>query len=107
MPGYVLHGRAAVAEMYRRVMPMVSAELSDGYLRALDDPAVTRWGDDHWVIEYSGAYPLHRGMVVIVHFEGDLLCSENTYFTSVRRFEAAKRGSPLGNIPGAIPINEH
>jgi len=107
VPGYVLHGRAAVAEMYRQVMPALSGELSDEYLRALDDPAVARWDDDHCVPEYSDAYSLHRGVVVVVRFEGDLLRSENTCFTSRRCFEAAKHASFLGDIAGAIPINEH
>ena len=105
VPDYVLHGRAAIAEMYRRVMPSFSPALADEYLRALDDPTVARWGDNHCVLEYSEAYPLHRGMVVIIHFEGDHVKSENTYFATTRGFMAARAHHQLGDIPGAIPID--
>ena len=89
IPGGVLEGRAAVEAMYRNVLPMLGPELSAEYLRALDDSAVTCWGDQHCVIEYSDAYPLHRGMVVVVHFDGDRVRSENTYFATAERFAHA------------------
>ena len=35
------------------------------------------------MIEYSDAYPLHRGMVVVVHFgRNGRIRSENTYFAT-------------------------
>jgi hypothetical protein len=69
VPGWVLEGRAAVRTMYERAMPLLSPELSDEYLRALDDRAVAHWGNDRVVLEYTNTYPLHRGMVVVVHFD--------------------------------------
>ena len=87
IPGWVLTGRAAVRAMYERALPLLSPTLSDEYLRAIDDPRVCRWGDDHLVIEYSDAYPLHRGMVVVVHFDCDgRIHSENTYFATPALF---------------------
>ena len=69
VPGWVLDGREAVRSMYERALPLLSPELSDEYLRALDDPRVARWGSDHIVLEYTDDYPLHRGMVVVVHID--------------------------------------
>lgn len=90
VPGWVLDGRAAVREMYRRALSYLSPELSDEYLRAIDDPTVSRWGNDHIVIEYTKAYPLHDGMVVVVHFDdAGRVYSENTYYANpdlARRF---------------------
>jgi hypothetical protein len=103
VPGFILRGRPAVEEMYRRVLDVLSPELSDEYLRALHDPAVTRWGQDHCVIEYNETYPLHWGMVVIIHFKDDLIVSENTYFTSARGFAQSLAAGGMGAIPGAIP----
>ena len=51
VPGWVLEGRAAVRTMYERAMPLLRPELSDEYLRALDDTSVAHWGDDHVVLE--------------------------------------------------------
>jgi len=106
IPGFVLEGRAAVQAMYQACLPMLTPELSDEFLRALGDPAVTRWGENHCVIEYSDAYPLHRGMVVVVHFDGDRVMSENTYFTSASRFAAASfPANAFAGIAGATPVD--
>lgn len=83
VPGWVLEGHEAVRTLYQRALPLLSPELSDEYLRALDDPRVARWGEDHIVLEYTDDYPLHRGMVVVVHFDADgRVSSENTYFAT-------------------------
>jgi hypothetical protein len=83
IPGWILEGRAAVRAMYQRVLSLLTPALSDEYLHALDDPCVARWGDDHVVLEYTDDYPLHRGMVVVVHFDaGGRVRSENTYFAT-------------------------
>ena len=83
VPGWVLVGRDAVREMYRRALRWLTPELSDEYLRSLDDPRVARWGTDHLVIEYTQDYPLHRGMVVVVHFDAEgRIHGENTYFAT-------------------------
>ena len=104
VPGWVLDGREAVRAMYERALPLLSPELSDEYLRALDDPRVARWGSDHIVLEYTDDYPLHRGMVVVVHFDGDgRVRSENTYFAApelVARLGAVS----YDGVPGARRI---
>ncbi|MGA8705579.1 MAG: hypothetical protein WB646_01190 [Steroidobacteraceae bacterium] len=46
--------------MYDKALPRLSEALADEFLRALDDPQVTHWGEAHCVIEYSDAYPRHR-----------------------------------------------
>lgn len=103
IPGYVLEGKPAIRAMYERAMPFLTQENMDEYRRALDDPAITRWGDRHCVIEYSNDYPLHRNMVVIVHFDDeDKVLSENTYWRGER---PKPRGGPeFLAIPGVIPI---
>ena len=104
VPGWVLEGRVAVRVMYERALPLLSTALSDEYLRALDDPKVTRWGEDHLVIEYNEDYPLHRDMTVIVHFDADgRVRSENTYFTTPQALERLKDTSYEG-VPGASRI---
>ena len=100
IPGFILEGRAAVRAMYEKHVASFSEELSDEYLRALNDPCVTRWGSDHCVIEYSDEYRLHRGMVVVVHFEDDRVKSENTYFTSASRYAAAVKDDGFPGVAG-------
>jgi hypothetical protein len=85
IPNCVLEGREAVRAMYERALKHLPTKHYDEYLRALDDPRVTRWGDDHIVLEYTDDYPLHRDMVVIVVFDGDKIKSENTYYRSAGR----------------------
>jgi hypothetical protein len=102
---YRLEGRVAVQAMYERVAPILNDALLDEYLRALDDPAVTRWGDDHCVIEYTDAYPLHRNMVVVVHFENDRVKSENTYYTT-SDVRSAFDDAAFRAIPGVIPLQD-
>lgn len=103
IPDFVLEGREAIRAMYESAMSNLSAENMDEYRRALDDPAVTRWGEDHVVLEYTEAYPLHRNMVVVVHFEPDgRIRSENTYWRGVR--PSAPRGDDFLAIPGVVPI---
>lgn len=101
IPGFVLEGRAAVRRMYELALPQITAESSDEYLRALDDPRVTRWGTDHCVIEYDARYPWHQGMVVVVLFDGERLRSENTYFTTAARFARTFPPEAFAGVPGA------
>lgn len=83
VPGWILDGHDAVREMYRRALPYLSPQLSDEYLRAIDDDRVSRWGHDHIVIEYTSDYALHAGMVVVVHFDDEgRVYSENTYYAT-------------------------
>jgi hypothetical protein len=104
VPGWVLEGRAAVREMYERALPLLSPALSDEYLRAIDDPRVAQWGDDHLVLEYSSDYPLHRGMVVVVHFDASgRIRSENTYSATPALLSRFADESYEG-VPGASRI---
>ena len=85
IPGFVLESHAAIRAMYEFVLPHLPLENFDEYLRALDDPAVARWGEDHCVLEYTDDYPCHRNMVVVIHFEGDRVKSENTYYRTAEQ----------------------
>jgi len=101
VPGWVLDGREAVREMYARALPYLTPELSDEYLRSLDDPRVACWGPDHIVVEYTPDYPLHEGMVVVVHFDADgRVTSENTYYARPELAERFPTPSYDG-VPGA------
>ena len=82
----ILEGRDAIRSMYQQGFHGITPENMDEYLRALDDPEVTTWGNSHCVIEYSDDYPLHKNMIVVVHFdERDKVKSENTYFRGPNR----------------------
>lgn len=77
----VLEGRDQVRAMYAAGLDRLTDQNMDEYLRALDDPNVASWGDDHCVLEYSDDYPLHRNMIVVIHFDADgKVRSENTYW---------------------------
>ena len=102
IPGFVLRGKEAVGALYENAVPHLSDQLLDEYLRALDDPAVTKWGEDHCVLEYTDDYPHHRNMIVVVHFEGDKVKSENTYFRTIEQPREA--GKALAGKPGVIAI---
>ena len=74
----------------------------DEYRRGLDDPAVTRWAEDHCVLEYTDDYPLHRNMAVIVHFDPDgRIRSENIYWRGDR--PASPKGEDFLALPGVTP----
>src|SRR5207247_1219075 len=77
IPGYRLEGRAAARAMYERTLPLMPAEYVEEIRRAIDDATVIHWGDSHCVIEYTDAYPLHRGWVLVVHFDGDRISGEH------------------------------
>lgn len=100
IPDYLCEGRAALKAMYEWARPSLNPANSAEYLRALDDPAVCLMADDHIVLEYTDAYPLHAGMVVVVRFEGDLIASENTYFTHRTRFHPAGDDAQFLAVPG-------
>lgn len=77
----IFEGKDAIRSMYERGLDQLTSERQDEYLQALDDPEVTKWGPTHCVIEYSDKYPLHKNLVVIVHFdEQGKVKSENTYY---------------------------
>ena len=104
VPNYILEGRAAIRAMYERALPHLPKENFEEYQRALDDPRVAYWGENHIVLEYTDDYPLHRGMVVVINFEGDRLKSENTYYTSTSKVSAARFDEPVVRIPGVTVI---
>ena len=74
-------------------------------MRALEDPRVARWGDDHIVLEYTDDYPLHRGMVVVVVFDGDTIKSENTYYTSFVSFASGMMDGEFAQMRGVTPLS--
>src|SRR6516225_7581107 len=81
LTNYRLDGYEAVRAMYERLLPLVPAEYVEEMQRAIDDSTVTHWGESHCVIEYTDAYPLHRGSVLVVHFDGDRISGEHAYMT--------------------------
>lgn len=103
IPGYLLSDRAAVRAMYERVLHLFDDAHFDEYLRALDDPAVTRWGADHCVLEYTDDYASHRNMIVVVHFAGGKVRSENTYSRGPARITSEWDKAFLA-LPGVIPL---
>jgi hypothetical protein len=84
VPGAILRGREALREMYASNVGALTPENADEYLRALDDAAVTTWGDAHLILEYTPEYPIHYGMVVIVRFADGRVQSEHTFFTGAK-----------------------
>ena len=104
VPNYLLEGKAAIRAMYERALPHLPAENFAEYRRALDDPRVAYFGENHIVLEYTDDYPLHSGMVVVIHFEGDRLKSENTYYTSSSKVNAARFDDAFNQVPGVTPI---
>ena len=80
VPNYRLEGREAVRALYAKALVAMQEGWMDESIRALDDPQVTHWGQAHCVMEYSDAYPMHRGWVMVVHFDDDgRIRSENVY----------------------------
>ena len=79
VPGDRVEGLEAGRALYEKFLPTLPEGWFDECLGALDDPRTTRWGETHCVIEFSEAYPLHRGSVMVVHFEGNKLSEENLY----------------------------
>ncbi len=106
IPNYRLEGREAVRAMYEMALNVQPAEYVQEILRALDDPKVTYWGDSHCVIEYSDEYPLHRGWILVVHFDGDRVAGEHGYQTLPDQF--ARSGGSLGadfeELPGVTRL---
>lgn len=104
VPNLKVEGKEAVRAMYALSMGVLPSEYYDEILRALDDPDVARWGEDHIVLEYSAAYPLHRGFVVVVHFDGERVKSENTYCSSSAKFEQVRYPDDFLRMPGVSSL---
>ena len=105
-PVYRIEGRVAVEELYRRTLPAPGhKELSVEALQALLDPDITSWGEDFFIMEYDrfpDRYPKHKGLTLVVQFEGDRVLSERVYLTDpeakakVRAFQ----GPDFAALPG-------
>jgi hypothetical protein len=104
IPNYRLEGHEAVRAMYDRALPLMAAEYVEEILRAIDDPIVTHWGEAHCVIEYSDAYPLHRGWVLVLHFDGDRISGEHGYMTLPTETSPGLFGEDLEHVPGVTRV---
>jgi len=106
IPGYRLEGREAVRAMYEIALKVQPAEYVKEILRAIDDPEVTFWGETHCVIEYSDAYPLHRGWILVVHFDGDRVAGEHGYQTTPDQIQRSREGlgAALEGVPGVTRV---
>lgn len=102
--GYRLEGREAVRAMYEVTLPLMPSEYVEEMQRAMEDPNVTRWGESHCVIEYSDAYPLHRGWMLVVHFDGDRISGEHGYAWLPAEASAGLFGDEFEAIPGVTRL---
>ena len=67
-------------------------------------PRTTRWGDDHIVIEYTADYPLHAGMVVVVHFDAEVVSAARTRILRQPGLLARYPDGSYAGVPGATMI---
>jgi hypothetical protein len=88
--------------MYERALPVMPAESVEEILRAIDDPMVACWGESHCVIEYSDAYPLHHGWVLVVHFDGDRISAEHGYMPT--EWSPGLFGEDIEHVPGVTRV---
>ena len=100
---YRVEGPEAVRAMYERVLPLVPAEYVEEMRRAIDDTTVTHWGESHCVIEYTDAYPLHRGSVLVVHFDGDRISGEDYYGPT--ETSTGLLGEDFEHVPGVTRVH--
>jgi hypothetical protein len=106
IPGYRVEGREAVRAWYEMALKVQPVAYVEEILRALDDPGVTFWGETHCVIEYSDAYPLHRGVILVVHFDGDRVAGEHGYQTTPDQIAQFREGfgAALEGVPGVTRL---
>jgi len=102
IPNYRLEGCEAVRAMYNRTLPLIPAEYVEEMRRAIDDTTVTHWGEAHCVIEYTDEYPLHRGSVLVVHFDGDRISGEHGYLTQPTE---GLFGEDFEQVPGVTRLH--
>ena len=105
VPNYRIEGYEAVRALYERVLPLVPAEYVEEIRRAIDDTTVTHWGESHCVIEYTGAYPLHRGWVLVVHFDGDRISGEGGYVMPPTETVTDLFGDDFEHVPGVTRVH--
>lgn len=101
IPGFDVRGQEALRALYESVMPLLTPENAAEYIRALDDPRVASWGEDHVVLIYTEDYPIHYGMIVVARLEDDMLKSEHTLFSLQH---PATIVPPFAHLPGVTPI---
>ena len=103
LPNRRVEGRDAVRALYERSMPLLPEGWFDESIRALDDSQITHWGDAHCVIEYSDEYAMHRGWVMVIHFDDDgMIRSENAYPPPGSSLPT-NRGADFEGLPGVVP----
>jgi hypothetical protein len=102
-PNYRLKGQEAVRAFYSKTLAGLPQGWMDECIRALDDPQVTHWGETHCVIEYSDAYPMHVGWVMVAHFDDDGIRSENVYPRPDSGVHPAL-GSDFDALPGVTRV---
>lgn len=105
LPGLELRGKAAVRVMYEQAWEHLTSDNADEYLRALDDPAVASWGQEHVVLAYTPDYPIHYGMFVVTHFAGGKVRSEHTFYTVTPNSASANPElGPFAGVPGVTVV---
>jgi hypothetical protein len=105
VPNYRIEGYESVRALYERVLPLVPAEYVEEIRRAIDDTTVTHWGESHCLIEYTDAYPLHRGSVLVVHFDGDRISGEHAYVTLPTGTPTGLFGDDFEQLPGVTRVH--
>ena len=101
IPGYELRGASAVRALYECNLAALTSENADEYARALTDPRVAHWAENHLILEYTPDYPLHYGITVIAHLVEAMLRSEHTFLSLV---DPQATRPALMDIPGVTPI---
>ena len=102
LPNRRVEGPDAVRDLYQRSLPLLPEGWFDENIRALDDSQITHWGDAHCVIEYSDEYAMHRGWVMVIHFDDDgMIRSENAYPPPGSSLPT-NRGAEFESLPGVV-----
>jgi hypothetical protein len=102
VPNYRLEGRETVRAYYAKALVAMREGWMDECIQALDDPQVTHRGEAQCLIEYSDAYPMHHGWVMVVHFD-DGIRSENTYPRPDHGLQVAM-GADFEALPGVTRL---
>jgi hypothetical protein len=106
LPNGRVEGRDAGRALYERLLPLLPEGWPDENIRALDDSLITHWGDAHCVIEYSDEYSMHRGWVMVVHFDDHgMIRSENAYPPPGSSLPT-DHGADFESLPGVVRRNE-
>jgi hypothetical protein len=96
-------GTEMVAAVYRFLMPEGERAVEE-VIRATDDPVIARWGESHLLLQFTAApdrYPCHRGMVLVVQFDGELVQGEYLYVTEPAMIDPLR--STMTRVAAAVP----